>query len=247
MRKGGAGQMNSRDKILDMVTEWRREIESTTEGGQLMKTLEHLEYLERLKFQPFLPTLYSSYHSASFMDRLHAWLNNPNLSTREQRDLFQFAEQIAFFSFDDFVALFQHAFSGPITRWSIDQTKIQISDDDWTKELNESRYQKTWFCPVTDSFLISVFHHVNGITDKNRRPAFRELMHFGDERTEPKENKILKHIRARGYEKLVLLEDFVGTGNQAFETVKWAIETLGFPCFFAQSLSVRKARKNSVN
>lgn len=224
--------MNGYDKVLAMVTEWRREMESTEEGGKLNKILEHLAYLERIKFQPFLPTLYSTKSSASFMDRFHAWLNNPDLSTEDKKDLFQFAEHIAFFSFDDFVALFQHAFSGPITRWSMDQAKIQLSDDDWITKLDEARFQKTWFCPVTDSLLISVFHHVNGITDKNRRPAFRELMFFGDERPEPEKNKILKHIRARRYERLVLLEDFVGSGKQTFDTVKWAVEKLGIPVLF---------------
>src|SRR5690606_25350584 len=141
--------------------------------GDFNDILAQLIYLERVKFEPFLPTIFSSRHPASYMERLHAWLTNPGLTGDEQRDLFRFAYQIAFFSFDDFTLLFQSAFTGPISRWCIDQSGVKLSDSKWRERLHEERNRKTWFCPVTDSLLISVFHHVNEITDKDRRPAFR--------------------------------------------------------------------------
>jgi len=227
--------MRARDSILQMVETWKASTTSPDQAHRLAQILEHLRFLERVKFTPYVPTLYSS-QPAAFEERFQRWLQNPDLNPAQQRDLFEFAYHIAFFSFDDFAALFQNAFSGPISRWCLGQAGLRLDQADWQTRLNQERFDKTWFCPVTDSLLISVFHHVNRIEGKNRKPAFRELMHFGDETQEAQqqsiENKIQKHIRAQNYQRIVLLEDFVGTGEQCFKTVKWAITTLKLPVLF---------------
>lgn len=224
--------MTARDLILEMVTTWQGQTPNRDEAARLTHILDTLRFLERVKFTPFVPTLYSR-HPTTFMKRLHRWLDNPDmLSTDQQRDLFELAHQIAFFSFDDFAAMFQNAFSGPISRWCMSQEGIQLDQPDWSARLDTERFDKTWFCPVTDSLLISVFHHVNGIEGKDRKPAFRELMHFGDETEAPDKNKILSYISAEGYKRIVLLEDFVGTGGQSFKTVEWALKTLKLPILF---------------
>ena len=214
------------NKIFRMMEDWRKASPPDDPcSNQLKQILDNLEYLDRVKFQPFVPTLYSK-HPASFMERFDKWLNNPGLSETQRRDLFEFANHIAFFSFDDFTALFQSAFTGAITRWCIDQTGIKLTDSNWRQRLDEERYEKTWFCPVTDSLLISVFHHVNQIQGKDRKPAFRDLAEFGDW------NKVAEHIAQKGYKRLVLLEDFVGTGGQSMKAVKWALSNSTFPVLF---------------
>ncbi len=224
--------MMARDHILEMVTNWQEQTSDREEVARLSRILDTLLFLERVKFSPYVPTLYSK-HPASFYERLRRWLDNPALlSPNQQRDLFELAHQIAFFSFDDFAAMFQNAFAGPISRWCMGQAGIRLDEENWAERLNKERFEKTWFCPITDSLLISVFHHVNEIEGKDRKPAFRELMHFGDEAEQPEENKILRHIRKEGYERIALLEDFVGTGGQSFKTVEWAIRTLKLPVLF---------------
>jgi hypothetical protein len=223
--------MTARDSVLKMVTEWQEEIPGTEASARLSSMLENLRFLERVKFTPYIPTLYSR-HPAEFSERFHRWLSNPGISSAQQRDLFEFAHCIAFFSFEDFTAMFQNAFSGPISRWCMSQADIRLDQLDWQARLNDERFRYTWFCPVTDSLLISLFHHVNGIEGKNRKPAFRELMHFGDTTADSEKNKIHRHIRAQGYRRIVLLEDFVGTGEQTFKTIEWAVRTLKLPVLF---------------
>ena len=217
--------MSPRDPLLKLVDSWQAQPAEPGQARRLARILEHLRFLERVKFTPYVPTLYSS-QPASFSERFYQWLTNPGLTPPQQRDLFEFAHQIAFFSFDDFTALFQTAFAGPISRWCMSQAGIRLDQTDWQSRLDAERFDKTWFCPVTDSLLISVFHHVNRIEGKNRKPAFRELKHFGDT------NKIHEHIRKDGYRRLVLLEDFVGAGTQSFESVEWAARTLKLPVLF---------------
>lgn len=227
--------MSAYDRVFRMVTDWQRQIESPAEGGQFKELLEHLAYLERVKFQPYLPALYSNRFPPSFMERFDAWLNNVGVAEEEKKALFQFAEHIAFFSFDDFAALFQNAFSGPITRWCMDQAGIRLANPGWLDTLNEERYRRTWFCPVTDSLLISLFHHVNVITDKERKPSFRDLAAFGSPEL------VLKHIRKNQFNRLVLLEDFIGTGTQAMKAVKWALKNLPIPILFCPIIAGEEA------
>lgn len=223
--------MKARDPILKLMTEWQDQLSDKVASARLSLILENLRFLERIKFTPYVPTLYSRY-PADFAERFYRWLTNPGITSAQQRDLFEFVHHIAFFSFDDFAALFQSAFSGPISRWCMSQAGLSLEQPDWQTKLNEERFDRTWFCPVTDSLLISVFHHVNEIEGKNRKPAFRELMHFGDQTSDPDKNKIHQHIRANNYKRIVLLEDFVGTGRQSLNTVEWAVRTLRTPVLF---------------
>lgn len=237
--------MTAADKLLKMVIKWQDDIPYSEENrekvGELTQILNHLRYLERIKFQDYDPTRYSQ-HPISFMERFHAWLNNKGLSPENQRDLFEFAYYLAFFSKDDFAALFQNAFSGPITRWCMDEASSLLDQSDWLVRLNEERYKKTWYCPVTDSLLISQFHHINGIEGQDHKPVFRELICFADGN-----EKIKKHIESKDYKRLVLLEDFVGTGTQTFNSIKWALENLGIPILFCPMIiapeAVNKFRK----
>lgn len=223
--------MTARDPVLEMVNGWLDRIPETDAAARLNRILENLRFFGRVKFDPYIPTLYSR-HPAAFEERFHRWLVNPGLSADQQRDLFEFAHRIAFFSFEDFTAMFQNAFSGAISRWCMSEARIRLNEPDWRARLDDERFHHTWFCPVTDSLLISVFHHVNAIEGKDRKPAFRELMHFGDATADREKNKIHRHIRARKYKRIVLLEDFVGTGGQSFATVEWAVRSLAMPVLF---------------
>lgn len=227
--------MNAYNRVLRMVTDWQGQIESPVECCQFKELLDHLAYLERVKFQPYLPALYSNRFPPSFMERFYAWLNNDEVADDEKKDLFQFAEHIAFFSFDDFAALFQNAFSGPITRWCMDQAGIRLTSSGWLDTLNEECYQRTWFCPITDSLLISLFHHVNSITDKERKPPYRDLAEFGSPEL------VLEYISENKFNKLVLLEDFIGTGTQAMKAVKWALKNLPIPILFCPIIAGEEA------
>lgn len=227
--------MSPDDQIFKMVEEWRAACEpGDPRSNELKEIFENLAYLERVKFQPFVPALYSK-HPASFMERFHIWLHNPGIDEPSRRDLFELANHIAFFSFDDFAALFRSAFTGPITRWCIDQLHIQLTSPNWQERLEVELNEKTWFCPVTDSLLISVFHHVNQIEGKDRKPSFRDLAEFGDA------SRLHKHIAEKGYERLVLLEDFVGTGTQSIKAVKWALRNLDIPILFSPILISEEA------
>jgi|ERR1035438_2436628 hypothetical protein len=69
---------------------------------------------------------------------------------------------------------------------------------------------------------INGFYHLNHITGRDYRPDWRSLQKFGSS------DKLRGFIAAEHIERIVLIEDFIGTGEQAGHAMKFAAE-LGIP------------------
>jgi hypothetical protein len=232
--------MSSPQDLDELVEEWTlagfKPIGNGTGGGTTdsdqvkedttFKQVQlQLEYFSEKFFSRFVPALYPPY-SPSFRDRLVSWLNNEGLSSEQKRLLFEFALRIAFFSFEDFLQLYRTAFVGPVTRWIIDELQLSLQQRDFNRLLEEERQRHTWYCPVTDSMVISEFYHANRITGIDQRPAFRPLREFCDP------TLLASYMRSHDLRRLVLMEDFVGSGTQAVAVVRWAVEKLPYPVLF---------------
>jgi hypothetical protein len=120
-----------------------------------------------------------------------------------------------------YFSLYRTAFAGPITRWVARQIGLSIDKSNWLTELSHQRDSRTWYCPVTDSMDISSFYHLNQLQGVSHRPGFRSLLHF-----KANGGSLVKYMDDAGLDRLVLLEDFVGTGTQTAKTVGWAAEHL---------------------
>jgi len=79
--------------------------------------------------------------------------------------------------------------------------------------------QRTWFCPITDSMRINAFYHLNHISGRDYRPDWRSLAAFGD-------SKKLEAFLKGNIDRIVLLEDFVGSGSQIAPAIQF-LESLG--------------------
>lgn len=184
-----------------------------------------VEFLDEKLYRQYDPTRSPAY--GNYLTRLRDWLANIG-DEDAQRILFEFAPRLTFLGKEEFVALHQTTFNGPIARWILDLLNIRLDDPDLNDNLSRELHQRTWYCPVTDSMDISSFYHVNGIVGIDYRPDFRSLTKFGDKETK---EEILAYMRNRGSKKepphplkrLVLLEDFVGTGEQCAETLEFAV------------------------
>jgi len=108
----------------------------------------------------------------------------------------------------------------------ISATRNTLGQSDFQSRLEEERTQHTWYCPVTDSMVISEFYHANGIAGIDQRPAFRPLREF----CEP--GLLISYMTSHGLKRLVLMEDFVGSGTQSSDIVRWATEKLNCPVLF---------------
>ena len=188
--------------------------------------LEGMEYAEKQWLGTYLPTQ-SGPHPSEFFDRLLLWMKNAGLDDEDASVLFEFASQLLFFSADDFQALYRNAYTGPITRWIASQIAMRIDAPYWQEELVLQRDSRTWYCPVTDSMDIASFYHLNQLAGIPHRPGFRSLNRFHADG-----KALTEYMTESGLDRLVLLEDFVGTGSQTAGVVRWAVESLGKSVLF---------------
>ena len=186
-------------------------------GMPAAQVLEEIRYLAEMRFWQYTPTL-----SARFEDRLFDWLSRSDLELESVETLLRLIPFIQFVDRDDMLALYRSSLTGPIVQWLVEQEQVRFDDPEI--DLRASRaLNETWICPLTDSMDIGQFLHVNGIAKQKERPAWKVLASFGSD------IRLREYIAESGYKRLVLLEDFVGTGTQIAGPLIFAARTLNIP------------------
>lgn len=148
-----------------------------------------------------------------FMLRLERWLDNL-AAEADQKVLISLLSHLFFAGRGEFESLYRSTLTN-IYRWLVEVVDADIANADLNLVLNAA-LQKTWICPITDSLRINSFLKINGISGHDHRPHWRSLAKFGDVA------KIQRYITDNSIERLVLLEDFVGSGTQIESTVNFA-------------------------
>lgn len=183
------------------------------ESDDILALLKRLAWLEGRLFNEYEPDLVRS-----FDDRASEWLQNA--SDKEDRQaMFKLLGHLFFVGKPQFNALCQASYNDDVLRWVVDQEGIPLSAPNLGIILDQE-VRRTWFCPVTDSMRINSFLKVNGLTGHDYRPDFRSLATLGDPAS------IRAYIAQQAIKRLVLLEDFVGSGNQMAATIEWAASIL---------------------
>lgn len=154
--------------------------------------------------------LFSSYEpmqgpNPTFWQRLNGWLNE-DLPEERQKTLLTLLPYIFYVGPNEFTSLYRVAFHNSIARWLIEALRLDLTDPDAEVKLRTA-VQRTWFCPITDSMRINAFHHVNNIAGHDLRPDWRTLAALRDEAH-------VLNLMSGQYDRIVLLEDFVGSGSQ---------------------------------
>ncbi len=198
--------------LVQKVLKWSREVD----GDKYVQINSLLKYLGDNLFHDYEPLL-GPYPDFSY--RLEKWIEN--VSDEEgQKILLIIAKKIFYVGREEFTSLLSTAYNSLTKRWLFDKLNVCFEDFD-PVNLNEA-IDSTWFCPITDSFRINQFYHINKIPSNNSfRPEWRSLKKFGDS------TYIQKYINDEKIKYLVLLEDFVGSGTQALPTLEYA--AINFP------------------
>jgi hypothetical protein len=192
------------ESIEQLVRRWS--------SDNLTKVNRRIVDLERWLYKTYEP---NKFGPDDFWVRLEKWLDNVP-SDSEKQLLFQLLVEILYLGPFEFEELYRCAYQGPIARWLIDTCSIDVFAPDGQKELIEAAGE-TWFCPVTDSFRVNAFFHVNNLAaGANLRPDWHSLLKLGDV------EKINSYCKTNNIKRLVLLEDFVGGGSQSLAAVDFA-------------------------
>lgn len=234
------------EELRAMVRDWDRVNTGRPEDSSYYETiLNELDYHATREWRVYLPAMHPEFNP-SYMERLAAWIGNL-ADEADQKLLLEYARHITFFSHDDFAALYRTAFDREIKQWVASQIGAGL-DPNGGQALHDlvkrQTQRHTWFCPVTDSMDINEFYKVNHLKGVGHRPGFSTLQVLAKDCAHPDpllaqnlvhymDNPSLDpHRPLPKLERLVLLEDVVGSGTQCLNAVRWAVANLGKPVLF---------------
>lgn len=180
---------------------------------ELLKIHAKLGWLNDELFDDYEPRAYSD-----FLHRLSDWLSNV-ADAADKLTLFKLAGEVFFVGRAQMASLFRTAFNDNISRWVIDQAELRLDDPALPAELAD-HMRGTWICPVTDSMRINKFLKVNDLEGHVYRPDWFSMAEFGDQ------ERIRRYVESTTIKRLVLLEDFVGSGRQIRTAIDFAMQSL---------------------
>lgn len=192
-------------------------------GNEFIGLGSLIRYLSENLYYDYEPALGAH---PEFESRLNRWLNN-HTSEEYQKRLLKLVPNIFYLGREEMNSLYHTAFQSNVMRWLFDKVIMpQDTPHTWDKKVKDA-INSTWFCPITDSFRINQFYHINGIPSAHElRPDWRSLKAFGSE------DKIREYVILKKIKYIILLEDFVGSGNQVFESIKYCVENFDVEVLF---------------
>lgn len=233
------------EQLNTKVRDWDFQFTGASAKSKYGIILDQLYYHSAKEWRVYLPAEHPAFNP-SYMERLAAWIGNVT-SEEDQKLLLEYALYISFFSHDDFASLYRTAMDREITRWVAMQLSAQLEPlgiQAFQGLVHQQVHRQTWFCPVTDSMDINEFYKVNHLRGVGHRPGFATLAMLSEKAGSPN-RKIAKNILhymgnpsldpkrpSPSLERIVLLEDIVGSGSQCQPAIRWAVENLGKPVLF---------------
>ncbi|MGD1015380.1 MAG: hypothetical protein ABR863_02915 [Roseiarcus sp.] len=193
--------------LMDAVRPWL----DGEDGGRIAELMAQIDWLGRKLYQDYEPSAYES-----FDERFGKWVVNV-AAQEDRRSLFDLLDHVFFVGRREFEALCRAAYNRHVIRWLIDLDNAPIADPGLDQTV-ATAVAGTWFCPITDSMRINAFLKVNHLEGQSHRPDWRSLACFADI------EKVLDFMRRNQLNRIVLLEDFVGSGTQMQAAVRFASE-----------------------
>lgn len=223
--------------VNDLVAQWTSETGDTLKLNDTRDLLTLLDQELYADYQPFP-------ESSPFLERLAEWLHNVRDDKTSQQLLFNFVPWLLFIGRKEMETMYRAAFTGPITRWIIEDAGLDIAADDLSSQL-ETELKQTWFGCLA-GMDIGSFMRINGLDEQSLRPDFRVLSYFVSEPA-----KITDYLREPGrhrppYKRIVAVEDYVGTGSQLAKAARVLEPLSDFPTLIcpivAAPMGVAKGR-----
>lgn len=213
--------------IRELVNTWTRA------SGNHLDLLGKLDLLMMLRddlyaqYQPFT-------EKPDYADRLFSWVNHAT-SVRDKKLLFELASWLLFVGSEEMISLYRSSYTGNITRWVIDEANVDITTVDAAEAIEEA-FKRTFFGSIAGMDM-GTYCRVNGIQGQSFRPDFREHGCIGDP------DSLRRYLRANNYERIVAVEDYVGTGTQMREAVVYLSRLTDFPTLLCPMLVASEGLK----
>lgn len=202
------------DFLIKLAT-WIRADPDNETGIRSLKS--KVDYLADVLYHEYRPTMAGQH--GEFRYRLERWINSA-ATDEQKRQMFLLLEYLFFVGQKEFDALYLTAFSRHVAEWLLISENISITDPQAHLRMRQS-VATTFFTAVTDSFNLGDFIRINGIQGANRRFIWEQGL-----RANFSEATFMAE-EMPGKRRIVLLEDFVGSGSQMERAVHAACSLAG--------------------
>jgi hypothetical protein len=227
-----------RELLYEMAEQWEREARrDVREQYPYQALLDELLFQGELRFQEYVQF---SGSEGPFVARLYRWVNNVR-DERHRKTMLRSLAHLLFVDRRQMTALARDAYRRVITQWLIKGTK---PDDiclapDYERRVR-SLLSKNWLFSITDSFSFPEFIRANSLT------GLPKALILGENPTDARE-RLPSRLNSRNG--AVVLEDFVGTGNQARGVLAVIQERAAptWPIIFVPLLILESGYKNLRN
>lgn len=200
---------------------WDLEGHKQFRGASFSALHQQLRFLARSRFDKYLVAA-----DRDFEARLAIWINQVAVEA-DQRTMAEFASSLSFIGEDETAALGHSAFNGPITRWVIDQCKLDLRSPDFERALIKKRGKLTRYIAATDSMPIHEFYKITKTTSHSEKFNLKAFW-----KTNTMDALAREFQGDQEIERVVILEDFVGSGEQTLKMIKRWLSIFKKPTLF---------------
>ncbi len=198
-------QVPTIDELVNRWTDVPGDIENPGDTLKYGATRNLLHLLSRKLYADYQPFP----EGPQFLERLARWLDNLRDDEAAQQLLFEFVPWLLFIGRHEMETMYRAAFTGPISRWIIDDAELGIADPELPEKF-AAAVRKTFFGHMA-GMDIGSFARVNSLSGQSDRPEFRVLSRYGDF------DEFRNGVTTKGFDRIVAVEDMVGTGTQMLE------------------------------
>ena len=206
-----------RNNVEDWVNKW-----AIADNDDIYRNIiAQVNFYAKELFHDYQPT---QHQNNNFLVRLENWLLNV-ADESDKKTLFKLLPHLFYIGSKEFTALYRVAYNEIIASWLIDTDRINFNDFNLANMTLNKAIRECWICPITDSFNVNLFFHINNIPNNGWnewRPQWYTIARSAD-------GGLLWHsyynyIFQRNIKKIVLLEDFVGSGSQIGSAIEFVME-----------------------
>lgn len=171
-----------------------------------------LDFLAEILYKEYLPTVAGTH--GEFPYRLAKWLNSATAED-QMKLMFLLLDHLFFVGKSEFVSMYLTAYSQHIAQWILVGENIAVADPSAPQKVKDA-LASTLFTAVTESFNIGDFIRINSIQGVDIRFFWEPALKIN---WDP--NQFVRNAM-QGKTRIVLLEDFVGSGSQMRRAVEEA-------------------------
>ena len=207
----------TRTEFRELLSTWDQ---SDSEEARKFSHIRSLtDFLEEVLYEEYEPTTAGNH--GNFGYRLARWIGNAERENH-RKALFLLLGHLIFFGRDQMQAGYLTAFSKNVLHWLMAIEKLPFFHEDTEQKLR-SALSRTVFTEITDSFGLTRFLHLNNVAGHKQRYTWEQ------HKKRWKKRRFMRQVMGKKWwsckgkkDRLVLFEDFVGSGSQMHAAVERA-------------------------